>query len=105
MYILGIIMILLIVLSMFSWTAYVTGYTIDNYSISELRNLFKTFNIIGGVQGRYFLPIIPILLIPIYSNKVTKYLSKFNISLFLNIYYLINYIVTNINLMKHPITS
>lgn len=92
MYILGIIMILLIVLSMFSWTAYVTGYTIDNYSISELRNLFKTFNIIGGVQGRYFLPIIPILLIPIYSNKVTKYLSKFNISLFLIIYYLIVFV-------------
>lgn len=92
MYILGIIMILLIVLSMFSWTAYVTGYSIDNYSIQELKNLFKVFHTIGGVQGRYFLPIIPILLIPIYNEKVTKFLSKFNISLFLIIYYLVVFI-------------
>ncbi len=93
MYVLGIIMILLIILSMFQWTAYVTGYTdVSKYNIEELRNLFRTLKFIGGVQGRYFLPIIPVLLIPIYNKKVTKWLSKFNISLFLTLYYLVVFI-------------
>lgn len=93
MYVLGLAMIFLIVLSMFSWTAYVTGYTnFDTLSISEIRDLFKTLTFIGGVQGRYFLPIIPILLIPIYNKRITKFISKFNISLFLILYYLIAFV-------------
>lgn len=89
-YFLGIIMIFLIILSMFSWTVYVTGYTgIDTYSLDEIRDLFKIIKVIGGVQGRYFIPIIPLFLIPLYSKKITKILSKFNLSLFLVIYYFI----------------
>ena len=90
LYIIGIIMVILIILSMFEWTLYIKGYTnTNNLSINQLKDLFTSISLIEGVQGRYFIPIIPLFLIPIYSEKFPIKLKQFNISLFLVFYYLV----------------
>ena len=89
-YLISAILVYIIILAMFDWTASITGFkNLDKYSISELGNLMGIIPSIGGVQSRYFVPVLPLVLLPIYNFKITSKLSKYNISISLKVYYII----------------
>ena len=86
-------MIFLLVLAMFDWTATICGYqNLEKCSILELSNIMASIPVIGGVQSRYFVPVIPLILLPMYSKKITSYISKINMWFLILIYYFIIFI-------------
>ncbi len=89
-YSIGIVMVMIIMLSMLEWTLHINNLgSISGISIKEFKDIFINLPLIEGIQGRYFIPIIPLFLIPIYNKKITIKLKKLNISIFLVIYYLV----------------
>ena len=89
-YVVALILIYLIILAMFDWTAVVTGFkNLNKYSLKQIGDLMGIIPSIGGVQSRYFVPAIPLLLLPIYNTSITKKINKYNLSLFLVIYYVV----------------
>ena len=89
-YFIACLMIFFIVLSMFDWTVVIMGYNnLDKYHIKEIANLMSEISFIRGVQSRYFIPIIPLILLPIYNDRISNFLLKFNLQLFLILYYII----------------
>ena len=86
----AVVMIFLLVLAMFDWTATIRGYqNLAKCSILELSNIMGTIPVIGGVQSRYFVPVIPLILLPMYSKKITSYVSKINMWFLILIYYFV----------------
>lgn len=82
-YLTFIIISYFIILAMLEWTLYITG--IENYNnltLEQIAYYIKIINIIGGVQGRYFVPILPLLLIPLGNKKISEKTLKFNPILF-----------------------
>lgn len=78
----------LIILSMFEWTLYVMEVpNYDNMSINEIGSYIKNLSYIGGVQGRYFVPILPLVLIPLGNKKIYEKALKFNPITFQLVYY------------------
>lgn len=93
-YLVALLLIYIIILSMFEWTLMCTN--IPNYNkltVGEYANYLRILPYIGGVQGRYFLPVLPIILIPISSKKITKLVSKLSPILYQIIYYFILFII------------
>ena len=94
-YIYGIsaVMIFLLVLAMFDWTATIRGYqNLEKCSILELSDIMASIPVIGGVQSRYFVPVIPLILLTMHSKKITSYISKINMWFLILIYYFIMFI-------------
>ena len=69
---LGIFLSLIIIISLFDWTLNYNGIDTSEFTISDFSYHIKNTYDILGVQGRYFLPIIPLLIIPIDLIKQTK---------------------------------
>lgn len=93
LFFLAVIMCSIIILSMFQWTLYVTGIpNSENLSIMEYISYIKIIPVIGGVQGRYFIPIIPLFLLPLFSTIINKIFSKMNFKFYLLIYYVVVFI-------------
>lgn len=91
--ILFLVLFSVIVLSMFEWTLMVTSIDYSKFSIMDFADFIKTNKItIGGVQGRYFIPILPLLVLPIYWNKFTLFLKKYNPIMIQIIYYIVMFI-------------
>ena len=89
-YMIVAIFIYVIILSMFIWTLYCTN--VPNYeqlSMSELADYIRRLPYIGGVQGRYFIPIIPLILIPISSEKISKKLLRLSPNFYQVTYYVL----------------
>lgn len=96
-----ILFIYLIILSMFEWTLYCTK--IPNYkslSIAELGDYINRLPYIGGVQGRYFVPILPLILLPLSSFKITDKLLRINPIVYQIIYYVVLYVYLVIVLLN-----
>ena len=91
LYLLAIGMCSIIILSMFEWTIYVTGVpNHQNLSVTEYANLIKySIPAIGGVQGRYFIPVIPLFLLPLFNRRIQELISKMNCKFYLLLYYFI----------------
>lgn len=86
------IFIYLIIFSMFEWTMYCTHIpNYKNFTISDISIYINKLPYIGGVQGRYFVPVLPLILIPISSKKLYNLVCKFNPILFQIMYYLLLY--------------
>ena len=84
----ALIMIYIIILSMFEWTLYVTGIkNYNNLTMSEVYNYLNALPYIGGVQGRYFIPIIPLLLVPLKSERLSDITYKTSPYLIQTLYY------------------
>lgn len=66
------------VLSMFGWTMWAYGINVDEITVAQTAEYIKAIPVIGGLQGRYFVPIIPVILLPWYFPKVSKQLQKIN---------------------------
>lgn len=98
----GITVIAGIYMSMIEWTAKMyfvqndpnfiadancfSGYTIDQ--VSEW--LYK-FDTIQGVQGRYFIPLLPLFFLPFNPKYLALKLKNFNHFPYLSVYYLISF--------------
>lgn len=92
-YIVTALLIFIISLSMIDWTAVIIGYTnLDKYTISELGNLIGTLPYIGGLQSRYYVPAVLLFFIPLFYSKITKQISKLNITILLYIYYIVLFV-------------
>lgn len=90
MLIIAFVLIFIIILSMVDWTAKIMGFAdIEKYSLSQLGDVMNALPFIGGLQGRYFVPAVPLLLIPVYFNKISTRLSKYNLSIFITVYYIV----------------
>ena len=66
--ILSIAIISLIYIALLSWTYQVWDYTIDT-SWDVMVEYNKSLTSIDGVQGRYFIPILPLILLAFSGNK------------------------------------
>lgn len=89
-YAVAILLIYIIILSMFEWTLMCSN--VINYnalSVSDYANYFKILPYIGGVQGRYFLPVLPLILLPLNSKKITNFVNKLSPLLYQILYYII----------------
>lgn len=83
-YVTFFILVYFIILAMFEWTLFAIGMgDYNNMCINRAAYYLKTIKLIGGVQGRYFVPILPLLFIPLSNKK----LLKLNPILFQIIYY------------------
>lgn len=87
-YTVGCFLIYIIILSMFEWTlkcSNVVNY--DKLSVGQYAQYIKTLPYIGGVQGRYFLPVLPLLLLPMSSLKFSRFANSINPILYQIVYY------------------
>lgn len=76
-----IFLCIIIMLSLFEWTL-TTQYLVENYSsfsISDISKYILDNNFaIDGIQGRYFVPLLPIICLPIFNEKVSSKLLKYS---------------------------
>lgn len=90
-----------IILAMFEWTLFCTH--IPNYeklSIDEYANYISILPYIGGVQGRYFIPIIPLILIPMKNDKLKKITNKINPLYYQLVYYIVLFVYLSFILLN-----
>ena len=70
-FILGIISCLITIISLFEWTLNYNGMNTSNFLVSDFSYYIKNTYDILGVQGRYFIPLLPLIIIPI-NLKIEK---------------------------------
>lgn len=95
-----LLMFYIIILSMFEWTlkcSNVVGY--DKLSVSEYAKYMNILPYIGGVQGRYFIPILPLILIVFNSKKISNIVNNINPILYQILYYFILLVVMTLVLL------
>ena len=86
---------------MFEWTLYCTkSPNYKSLSIAELGDYINRLPYIGGVQGRYFVPILPLILLPLSSFKITDKLLRINPIVYQIIYYVVLYVYLVIVLLN-----
>lgn len=90
-YVVAVTMFYVVVLSMFSWTMKAYGIDAATLSISQISDYMGQIPYIGGLQGRYFVPILPLLLMPYYFPKLSESLRKTNHITYLCAYHLTVY--------------
>lgn len=97
-----LIMIYIIILSMFEWTLYVMGVSnYNNLSFADIKLYLNIIPYIGGVQGRYFLPLFPLFFIALKSDKLNKTFSKYSPITYQTIYYILLFVyITYIMLFR-----
>lgn len=79
-------------LSMFDWTMQANGLSTDTLTISQMSEYMGELPYLGGLQGRYFLPVLPLLLVPAYSPKISARLQSINHTTHLCVYHLTVYV-------------
>lgn len=99
LFIFGIIFSIIIMISLFDWTIGYLGTNTSGFSISDYSNHIVSTVAILGVQGRYFIPILPVLIIPFDFNKEIKN-KKLILTITQVIYYVIIFIYMLIVIMK-----
>lgn len=88
LYITFFIIVYFVILAMFEWTLFAIGIeSYDNMSLTKVAYYIKNIKLIGGVQGRYFVPILPLILIPLGNKKIYEKTLRLNPILFQLIYY------------------
>ena len=88
-YIIAITLIFIITLSMVDWTAVIMGFTdLDKLNISGLGDVIGRLPFIGGLQSRYYVPVLPLIFIPIFNKKISNKLSLVNLSMAMYLYYI-----------------
>ena len=82
-------------IAMENWTVVVNGWTVDN-NLSAWLSCIEKIDIIQGVQGRYFIPILPLVAIVI---PVIKKIRKDTAVMMINVYGLISVVYVAIILI------
>lgn len=78
--------------SMFTWT--LSAFGVEGYSelgIDQYRSYFSSLPYIGGAQGRYFLPAVPLLLLPFSFKRLKLLLKRINTRFALDAVYLVSF--------------
>lgn len=97
---LGVFLSLIIIISLFDWTLGYLEINNVNLSIKDYSKYISSIDAILGVQGRYFIPIMPLLLIPIDLNiKKIKH-KKLILTIIQVIYYSIMIIYMFLIILK-----
>jgi len=91
LFIFGIVFSIIIMISLFDWTIGYLGTDTTGFGISDYSNRIVSAAAILGVQGRYFIPILPLLIIPFDFNKEIKN-KKLILTITQIIYYVIMFI-------------
>ncbi len=91
---------LITVLSMFSWTIRAYGIDFEALSLVEISQYMNSIPYIGGLQGRYFIPMLPFALVPWYFPKATKQLQKVNHTTYLCGYHIVVFVYVAIVLLN-----
>lgn len=79
----------LISISLLGWTLDAYGLDYSNFALHDFRHYMSIIPVIGGIQGRYFLPILPLILIPITSEKISNILHKHKFNIIYLVYFII----------------
>jgi len=88
---LGLFSCVITIISLFEWTLNYNGINTSDFVLSDFSYYIKNTYDILGVQGRYFIPLLPLLIIPINLKIETK--NKKEILIITQIiYYLILFI-------------
>ena len=87
----AIIFFFIIMISMFDWTLYYNGINTSNFTILDYTNYISSLKYILGVQGRYLIPIVPLLLILINFDINIKNKSKI-LMLYQYLYYVVIFV-------------
>lgn len=85
----SIIMFVVTILSLYGWTLQKNGITdINLWSFKEMIDYIKN-NIVAvdGLQGRYFIPIIPVVCLCLSSKKISKLTKNINMNILNIIFY------------------
>ena len=90
-----IVILYLIFISMIDWTLFSSGIReMQKLSVYDYKKYIRLLNIIAGVQGRYFIPILPLIFVFISSqNKFKNNISDDKINFMIIIYYIVLFIV------------
>lgn len=85
--IISIAIIFLILLALFPWIFTIQGYNISTLTYEELYQQYLNVPHIEGVQGRYFIPILPVIALAFGGiiKKGKNYLTVINILLFVGL--------------------
>ena len=89
MFVAGLLVMLLIYIALQAWTYEILGYDIYG-GIDKYGTYISKINLILGVQGRYFIPCLPILLVAVSGDSVRK--NKISYYIVQGIYYSISFI-------------
>lgn len=79
---------LAIILAMFEHTLFISDANYNNLSISELGECIKSYICIQGVQGRYFIPILPLIFMVISCRKASQKFNNYNYKFYTIFYYI-----------------
>ncbi len=89
MFVAGLLVMLLIYIALQAWTYEILGYDIYG-GIDKYGTYISKIDLILGVQGRYFIPCLPILLVAVSGDSVRK--NKISYYIVQGIYYSISFI-------------
>lgn len=99
LFVFGVIFSIIIIISLFDWTIGYLGTDTTGFSITEYANHIASIDAILGVQGRYFIPILPLLIIPFDFNKKIKN-KKTILTIIQIIYYVIIFVYMLVVILK-----
>lgn len=97
---LGVFLSLIIIISLFDWTLGYLHINNSNLSITDYSKYISSTKAILGIQGRYFIPILPLLLIPIDLNIKKIKNKKLILTITQVIYYSVLFIYMFLILLK-----
>lgn len=83
----GIFSCVIIIISLFDWTIIYNGIDTTNFTISDYAKYISNMHDILGIQGRYFVPFLPLLIIPL-NLKINNFKNQTILKIFQLIYYL-----------------
>ena len=100
-FVVGLGICALVELALITWTLEVSGVEdIASLTVNQYREYMHTLPYIGGVQGRYFLPVLPILLVPFSFGKLTECFKKINVNFALDTVYSISFVYIIVTLLR-----
>ena len=87
-------------LSMYGWTLQANGLDPTTLSVAEMSHYMGVIPYIGGIQGRYFIPVIPLLLVPCCFPKASARVDKINQKTYLSLYHIVSLVYLGIVLLN-----
>lgn len=88
--------LVLLMMALLSWNFQLDGIDVNLLSFNEFLNGIKGYDVVMGIQGRYFIPMYLLLFLPFYGLIEVK---KQNKMIFHSVYYIIVFVCTVQTLM------
>lgn len=85
----SLLIFFIVIISLIPWTFSVSNLDISSMTYKDVSYYYGILAFVGGVQGRYFIPILPLIVLPIFNKKVSIEIGKLNPRLLQFFYYII----------------